>query len=95
MLFIFYLALQIILLFGLAFVFTWVNEIVAKTGIFGDTYTGKINDSAIKDGIDWGARHYYYFWCCVILWIVSLIRIIMWADWYWLSAYGRQLAQQN
>jgi hypothetical protein len=79
--FLFWLGIQIIILFGLAFCFTWVNEYLAKTGIFGDKPAP--NNDFRHDGIEWGMRHIYYFWCCLILWLLSLIRIIIWFEWYW------------
>lgn len=82
-----YLGLYIIALFSVGIAFTYINDWLQLSGFFGDTLTKPdilpIGYVAIDKNYEWGARHYWYFWMCVLLFILSVIRIIMWAFWYW------------
>lgn len=40
-------------------------------------------DGLVDEFNEWGARHYWYYWLCVILFILSVIRIAIWAIYYW------------
>ena len=52
----------------------------AKTST--DGWWSKPN-SMIDPAYVWGARHYWYYWLCIILFLLSIVRIIIWVDWYW------------
>lgn len=79
-----YLGIYIIVLFGLAILFTFINDAIQLAGFFGDI---KLAEPVRSDMIDpwykWGSRHYWYFWMCTLLFLLSLARIIMWCIWYW------------
>ena len=87
-----YLGFYIVALFSIGIAFTFINDALQTSGFFGDTlfkpYTtsyGSLIDStgAIDGKHEWGARHYWYFWMCILLFILSVARIIMWCAWYW------------
>lgn len=87
-----YLALYIIALFSFCILFTFINDALQKSGFFGDElfvpYKDQWNNWVLKSGdIDgkyvWGVRHYWYFTMCILLFILSIVRVIMWAAWYW------------
>lgn len=78
---------QIVLLFVGGMLMTFVNDYLQSTGFFGDTLrTTKVRDPMglnIDTAYDWGQRHYWYFWMMVVVFILSAIRIYMWAEWFW------------
>lgn len=92
-----YLGLYIVALFSIGIVFTFINDALQNSGFFGDVlfkpyesrWEGWITKCGIMDvKYEWGARHYWYFWMCILLFILSVIRIIIWAGWYWnISAF--------
>ena len=71
------IAIRLILLFSIGMVMTYVRPLLRP--FFGDVYVGKkqYTDFGINDGYDWGAAHYWFFWMCVFLFILSLINCIM------------------
>lgn len=83
--FIILLSLYISILFLVPMLMTWVNTAIPNS-FWGDVYM-PAGVNSIQNGInpdwDWGARHYWYFWLCIFLWLLSLVRIIIWVDWYW------------
>lgn len=79
-----YLGLYIVALFSTGIVFTFINDALQASGFFGDTLNAKFDNSGGPDGWhSWGARHYWYFWMCILLFALSVVRIIMWCVWYW------------
>jgi len=87
-----YLGIYIVALFSIGITFTFINDSLQDTGFFGDVlvkpyktfYGGLITQSgAIDTDYVWGARHYWYFWMCVLLFILSVARIAIWCNWYW------------
>jgi hypothetical protein len=79
-----YLALWIAALCMLGFVMTFVNTYLQSTGIFGDTpCTKDWGCGDIDSQHNWGSRHYWYYFMCVMLFLVSIARMIVWCVWYW------------
>lgn len=89
-----YLALFIIVLFGICIAMTFVTEYLQQSGFFGDIKLGIgtswmdstphiLTDGTIDVHHEWGARHYYYFIATIILFIISIIRILTWSFNYW------------
>lgn len=77
------LSLWVIGLFTLGMFMTFFNEWLQNTGFFGDvllkTVRNTSNDVVTIDVMhDWGARHYWYWWMCVMLFILSVVRIFVW-----------------
>jgi H+/Cl- antiporter ClcA len=83
------LALYITFLFCGGMMLTFFNDWLQSTGFFGDELCkhkhigGYGVVGAIDDEYHWGARHYWYWWLCFILFILSCIRIFIWAVYYW------------
>jgi hypothetical protein len=63
-------------LFGMFY--TYFNQYLSTTGFFGDWI-----DDTLWDKHQWGVRHYWYFWMCTLLFILSIIRCIIWCWHYW------------
>jgi len=87
-----YLGLYIVALFSIGICFTFINDALQASGFFGDTlfkpYTGNYGQFIKYHGIidqkyEWGPRHYWYFWMCILLFILSALRIVIWCVWYW------------
>lgn len=89
--FTFHLALYIVIVFSIAMSVSYLVEYLQSCGFFGDypfkhhmegygevTSTGLVDDQMV-----WGARHYWFFWMCVLLFILSIIRMIIWVVKYW------------
>jgi hypothetical protein len=88
--FTFYLALWIVLLFCTGMFMTFVNDALQASGFFGDKpfvyspeYKYMLGDGCIDTTWTWGARHYWYHLMCVCLFILSIVRIVIWSNWYW------------
>lgn len=88
------LGLYITALFVAGMLMTFVNDWIQASGFFGDTkfipHPSAWNkdyiiteDGAIDTEYVWGARHYWYFWLCFILFMLSLVRIAVWSYGYW------------
>lgn len=78
------LSLWIICLFTFAMFATFFSEYLQTSGFFGDTMRSALDSvSNIDDAHSWGARHYWYFWMCILLFLISLIRIFTWSIKYW------------
>lgn len=79
-----WLTLQIAILMIVGMMMTYVNDALQKSGFFGDTHLSvKSSDDNIDSWYTWGNRHYWYFWLMIILFILSLIRIGIWIQWFW------------
>lgn len=87
-----YLALLIILLFGIGILFTYINDWLQQSGFFADSlvvpykdqYGLLINsDGEVDKSHHWGHRHYWYNTMCIFLFILSIGRIALWIIWYW------------
>jgi hypothetical protein len=85
--FLLYLAGNILILFTAGMLMTFVNDAIQHSGFFGDVLRtaplDRYHEEFIKDGYDWGARHYWYFWMCVAMFIIGVIRVVLWVDYYW------------
>lgn len=79
------LAIWIILIFGMGIGMTFVNDAIQETGFFGDTLcTSKFGACGMVDtNHEWGTRHYWYFWGCLLLFLLTVARCIMWSAYYW------------
>lgn len=77
------IALRIIILFAVGLMMTFVFPHLRY--FFGDTLKSipdvVINGTPVYRGVDerwdWGARHYWYFCCVFILFILSLINCVL------------------
>lgn len=89
--FIMILDTNVIVLFVTVMMMTFFSDYLQSSGFFGDrtfVYRETGGWSPSCDGqfdttMTWGARHYWYSWMCAILFLLSILRIIMWADEYW------------
>lgn len=81
------LATWITALFLFSMFATYFNDWIQSTGFFGDTPRNPDEVRYAASNIDvnhnWGSRHYWYFFLCIILWALSAIRIAIWGFWYW------------
>lgn len=79
------ISIRIIFLFTIGFLGTYIPE--SNRELFGDTYctidpeTGKLDcDNAtifsFDDGWNWGARHYWFWWMCFLLFVLSGANVI-------------------
>lgn len=82
--FIFLLSLQVILLFIVGMFGTFLSEYLQQIGFFADVYLKEpvFNEFSGSSHWEWGARHYWYFWMVVVLFILQIIRIVMFVDSY-------------
>lgn len=90
-----YLAGFIILLFTTGMLMTFANDALQASGFFGDKvfvpykkgigeYMYEVKeDGQVDTGFTWGARHYWYHVMCVLLFILSIARIVIWVNFYW------------
>lgn len=78
-----WLGVYLIALFTFGMFSTFLNERIQASGFFGDTANIPLAYIGIDPGHTWGARHYWYFWLCVLLFILMLVRIIIWSYFYW------------
>lgn len=78
-----YLALWVVALFGIGIAFTFINDAIQASGFFGDVKRVTPLSDGIDVWYDWGIRHYWYFWMCIVLFLISVLRIILWINWYW------------
>jgi hypothetical protein len=79
-----YLSVWIIVLCSVGMLMTFVNDYIQSIGFFGDIKRATKDEWCILDPMyDWGARHYWYFWMCFLLFAVSLLRVILWIINYW------------
>lgn len=81
-----YLAMFVIALCSIGMAMTYVNEALQNSGFFGDVKLTVPIDTTYSSDLDkwhiWGARHYWYFWMCIVLFLLSVVRIIIWAFYY-------------
>mgnify|MGYP000986510354 CR=1 FL=1 len=79
-----WLSLYVVILCVGGMLCTFLNDAIQASNFFGDV-AGHVERDGINIDSDhiWGARHYWYFWMCVALFIISVIRIVAWMDWFW------------
>lgn len=76
------LALWVIALCLSAMAFTYLTEYMQSSGFFGDRSIYQSNDT-IDMNHKWGTRHYWWQFMCILLFLISILRIIVWVVWYW------------
>lgn len=75
------IAIRIIILFTIGSLMTFVPDHLRA--FFGDTVhvcdTGWHSHGffGIDKSYEWGARHYWYFWMMVLLFLLSLVNVIV------------------
>ena len=76
-----YLAIliRVIALFSIGMFMAFINPYLHN--FLGDVYIG-VNDNSevIRDGYKWGAVHYWFFWMCFFVFILSLINFVVSVD---------------
>lgn len=80
------LILQVIALFVGGMLVTYFSDWLQATGFFDDKPCEDrwgIGCGMVDKKFEWGARHYLYFWMMVALFVLSVVRIWMWGDWFW------------
>lgn len=79
------LAGMIIVLCGSGMLMTYVNDAIQISGFFNDRIypSGTILNDCIDINHSWGPRHYWYFWMCILLFIVMVIRCVLISVNYW------------
>lgn len=72
----FEVVLRIIILFSLAMLFTFIPDHLRD--FFGDRrrISTDIGDWGMDVEWIWGGRHYWYYWMCVLLFILTLINFV-------------------
>lgn len=82
-----WLGLYIVVLFTAAIFLTYISEALQASGFFGDSLKEqraiRFSTDAVDDAHYWGARHYWYWWGCLLLFLLSIVRIIIWSYYYW------------
>ena len=73
------IAIRIVILFTIGFLGTFIPE--QMRDVFGDTLHVCKPDYcnhgfSIDEEYDWGARHYWWFWMCILLFILSLVNVV-------------------
>jgi len=79
------ISLRVILLFGVAFLGTFLSDYLSSISMFGD-YTAvhhnseyavtELNKPLVEEFVRYGARHVWYIVCLVVLFILQLISLI-------------------
>lgn len=83
----FAITIRIVILFVVGMLFTFVPDYLREffgdvdcTGktyeLFGKTYQG-CRSEFVNDGYDWGARHYWYTFMMLCLFLLSIINVIV------------------
>lgn len=93
-----YLSIWIVCLCSTGMFMTYFNDALQQSGFFADVKLGKekiwdyyekkyveaqATDGTVDKFYRWGDRHYWYYWMCVILFIISIARICIWVYNYW------------
>jgi hypothetical protein len=73
------LSLQVVILFAIAIVYSFLTQYLQSSGFFGDTLLPLDKQGAheVDSAWDWGTRHYLFFWMSILLFIIQLVRIIV------------------
>lgn len=78
------LVLWLLMLFSITIGCTYLSEYLEQIKFFGDVwYTNTGTYGYDNSHEEWGARHIWYAILCTLLFILSLIRIIVWIIKYW------------
>lgn len=71
------LSLQVVILFGIAIIYSFLTEYLQSSGFFGDIPADNPEEHGIDVGWNWGARHYLFFWMSTLLFVIQFVRIIV------------------
>lgn len=85
-----YVSLQVLSVFLPPMLFTFFSEWLSSTGFFGDTECVVYCLGLINDGLDWGIRHYLYFWVCISLFLCNAARAFLMSTEYLGKAWGNK-----
>lgn len=77
------LALRIIVIAAIAMIWNSVTDYLQQVGFFGDTYGFKYSYDEHKSYYKWGARHHIWNAMSFVLLVLSIVRIVVWGNWYW------------
>ena len=77
------LAIWIICIGTVGLFYTYINDYLNSIDFFGDTKTYPYGGTYLYT--EWGARHYWYYWICLCLFLLSVVRMIVWAYYYWVK----------
>lgn len=70
------LAVRIVLFSMVGLAMTYLGDYLRASGFFGDRpETGQVG-CFVCDGVNWGARHYWYVWSCFALFMLGLVRLV-------------------
>ena len=70
------IAIRIVMLFSMGMLVSLASPMLHD--FFGDVKLKKVVHGAfINDGYDWSASHYWFFWMCVVLFLLSVINVIV------------------
>jgi len=71
------ITVRIVILFTVAMLATFIPENLRD--FFGDTPALEVQDHTPEPDkyYDWGARHYWYWWMCVILFLLSMLNLFI------------------
>jgi hypothetical protein len=76
------LVLRVVVLTICVMAWSYLTELIETTKFFGDTYIKKFSwDTELYH--EWGWRHYVWNTMGIVLVGVSIVRIVVWGDWYW------------
>lgn len=74
--YLFLLTLQVLLLFIVAILGTFISEYLIEINFFSSDW---ISNERYGDYYHWGARRIWYTWMCIALFCLSVTRIIIWS----------------
>ncbi len=76
--FIYGLAINIIVMFGIWFIWSFAGDYMRDTDWFGDVYLKEASyDLFGKSNWDWGIRHHLWNWCWFIVALLMVARLFM------------------
>lgn len=82
--FILLLAIQIVILFAIGIGMTYLNDAIQSSGFFGDVLLKEpLKFCFLDEYHEWGARHFWYWWMCLILFLLGIARIVLWSVNFW------------
>lgn len=69
----FSIAIRLILLFSVAIFMSFIPEHLRD--FFGDTLVPVNEQFGLDPEYNWGARHYWYFWLMVLLFVLPIVNL--------------------
>lgn len=70
------IALNIIVMFGIWFIWSFAGDYMEVSGVFGDVTHKEGRHGFNSSNIEWGSRHYIWFWCWVSISLVMIIKVV-------------------